>query len=109
NNHNMTFTENGKAWGFNSTDISNGMALGDLDNDSDLDLVVSCLNSSTLIYRNDTGAPRIGVRLKGKAPNTQGVGARIQVSGGPVTQTQEVMVGGRYVSGDDPMRVFACG
>src|SRR5262245_33279119 len=42
-------------------------------------------------------------------PNTQGIGAKIKVTGGPVTQTQEVISGGRYVSGDDPMRVFAAG
>src|SRR2546426_3898817 len=47
--------------------------------------------------------------LRGQSPNTQGIGAKIKVTGGPVTQTQEVICGGRYMSGDDPMRVFAAG
>jgi hypothetical protein len=80
-----------------------------LDNDGDLDVVVNCLNGQALIYQNETRAPRIAVRLKGQAPNTRGVGAKIKIYGGPVTQSQEMMCGGRYVSGDDAMRVFAAG
>jgi len=109
NQHDLTFREMGREWGFDSKQVCNGMALADLDNDGDLDVVINCLNAPALIYRNEAGAPRIAVRLKGKAPNTQGIGARIKVLGGPVTQTQEVISGGRYVSGDDPMRVFAAG
>jgi len=109
NQRDLTFREVGAEWGFDSRQVSNGMALADLDNDGDLDVVINCLNAPALIYRNETAAPRLGVRLKGKAPNTQGIGAKIKVTGGPVTQTQEVISGGRYVSGDDPMRVFAAG
>jgi hypothetical protein len=109
NQHDLTFQETGQAWGFDSTQISNGTALGDLDNDGDLDVVVNCLNGEALLYRNQTAAPRIAVRLKGKAPNTRGIGAKIKVLGGPVVQSQEMMSGGRYLSGDDGMRVFAAG
>jgi hypothetical protein len=43
-------------------------------------------------------------------PNTQGIGARIKVLGGAVPlQSQEVICGGRYLSGDDPLRTFAAG
>src|SRR5262249_935950 len=53
---------------------------------------------------------RIAVRLKGQPPNTRGIGGRIQVSGGAVpVQTQEIQSGGRYLSSDEPMRVFAAG
>jgi hypothetical protein len=54
-------------------------------------------------------APRVAVRLKGKAANTRGVGAKIKFFGGPVPQSQEMISGGRYMSGDDAMRVFAAG
>jgi hypothetical protein len=49
------------------------------------------------------------VRLKGAGANTQGIGARITVNGGPVTQSQVMISGGRYVSGDQAERVFAAG
>src|SRR5439155_7138191 len=59
---------------------------------------------------NGSSAPRVAVRLKGLPPNTRGVGARIWVWGGAVPrQSQEMICGGRYLSSDDPMRVFAAG
>ena len=109
NRGDLTFEEVGAAWGFDTPGISQGMALADLDNDGDPDVVMNNLNTMAGVYRNETVAPRLAVRLKGLAPNTQGVGAKIQVLGGPVPQSQEMICGGRYLSGDDPMRVFAAG
>jgi enediyne biosynthesis protein E4 len=94
-------------WGFDREGISNGAALGDLDNDGDLDVVVNNLNAAASLYRNDASAGRIQVRLKGRSPNTQGIGARIRLAGGSPTQSQEMICGGRYLSGDQAVRVFA--
>jgi hypothetical protein len=102
-----TFEPVGDAWGFNRSGVSNGMAVGDLDNDGDLDVVVNQLNDAAGLYRNDATAGRIAVRLKGRAPNTAGIGARLRLSGGRVPQSQEMIAGGRYLSGDQALRVFA--
>src|SRR5439155_3093628 len=45
-----------------------------------------------------------------KSPNTRGIGAKIWLYGGAVPmQSQEMICGGRYLSSDDAMRVFAAG
>jgi len=110
NRGNLTFQEISAAWGFESRRVSQGMALADLDNDGDLDAVINCLNDAPLVYRNDSPNPRVAVRLRGRAPNTRGVGAKIRVwAPGLPVQSQEMICGGRYLSGDDFERTFAAG
>ena len=109
NRHDLTFERVSTAWGFDSTRPTYGMITADFDGDGDLDVVLNCLEGPPLIYRNDSIAPRVAVRLKGRAPNTAGLGAKITLRGGPVTQMQEMIGGGPYLSGSDTLRVFAAG
>ena len=101
NRGDLTFEDMSQTWGFNRVGVPQGIALADLDNDGDLDVIVNNLNGQASLYRNDTTAPRVAVRLKGLAPNTSGIGARLRSLGGPVpVQTQEIQAGGRYLSCD---------
>jgi enediyne biosynthesis protein E4 len=109
NRHDLTFEDVSAAWGFDATEITHGMIVVDLDGDGDLDVVLNHLQGPPVLYRNDTVAPRVAVRLKGRAPNTGGVGSHITLRGGPVTQTQEIIAGGQYLSQSELLRVFAAG
>ena len=109
NRGDLTFEDKAHEWGFDHVGASHGMCLADIDNDGDPDVIVNHLNDSAGIYRFESAAPRVAVRLKGKAPNTRGVGAKIKFLGGPVPQSQEMIDGGRYLSSDDMERMFATG
>lgn len=106
NQHDLTFSDESHAWGFDATEITHGMIAVDLDGDGDLDVVLNCMKGPPLIFRNESVSPRVAVRLKGRAPNTAGIGGKITLTGGPVAQTQEIIAGGQYLSQSETMRVF---
>jgi hypothetical protein len=88
-----------------------GMAIGDFDNDGDLDVLVNMVNDVPQLLRCDS-RPRarnwIKVRTRGTKSNRTGIGARIvctaEIAGKPVRQVNEVRSGGSYLSQND-MRV----
>lgn len=111
NRHDLTFVDASKTWGF-GTDaaISQGIALGDLDGDGDLDVVVTRLDGTPVVYQNESGAPRIAVTLRGLAPNTRGIGAHVTVRAHSLpVQAREMTAGGYYLSGSQAELTFATG
>ncbi len=113
NRGDATFEEVGQRWGFADAGIAQGMALADLDNDGDLDVVVNQLFDGPALYRNESDAPRLSIQLNGPASNRFGIGARITVipqAGASVRSTTlQMIAGGRYLSGDQPRRTFPMG
>ena len=110
NRGDLTFEDVTEKWGTALQGVHHGIATADFDGDGDLDFAVNNLNSPAPLYRNDASAPRVTIRLKGKAPNSQALGAIIALRGGAVPeQRQEITAGGRYLSGCDPIAVFAAG
>jgi hypothetical protein len=64
------------------------------------------------LYRNESRAPRVAVRLAGRAPNTGGIGAKVEVTpeGGEVpVQETSMIAGGEYVSDSGETLTFAMG
>jgi len=88
NQRDLTFEDTSATWDFNSTRIAPGLISVDYDADGDLDVLLNALEGPPLIYRNDSPAPRVAVRLMGQAPNTQA--GPVLVGGGERPTTLEV-------------------
>ena len=84
NTDGLNFKKMTTEWGLNENTVSNAAAYADFDNDGDLDLLVSDLNSPVRLYRNNqeklSGNNFIKIRLKGKPKNSSGVGAKVVVA-----------------------------
>ena len=85
-------------------DLSRGAAFGDLDNDGDVDIVVTNNGGSVNLLRNDSVKRNhwLLIRLEGAESNRDGLGARIRVGAGGRELHREVQRAASYLSSHDP-------
>ena len=91
--------------------VSRGVAVGDLFNDGNMDVVISDLDGSPMILRNHGEAGRhwVSFELAGSKSNRLAIGARLKVVAGGMTQTEEIHSGGSYLSQNDLRVHFGLG
>jgi len=80
-----------------------GCAVGDFDNDGDLDAVVNCVNDVPQLLRCDSALKNNWIKLKltGAKSNRSAIGARVYCATGKHRQMDEVRSGGSYLSQSD--------
>jgi enediyne biosynthesis protein E4 len=91
--------------------VGRGLAVGDLDNDGRLDVVVNNLDGSPEVLRNEL--PDRGnwllVKLTGKGRNTDAIGALVTARAGTMTGIRLVQSGTSYLSQHDMRLHFGLG
>ncbi|MBN7811169.1 VCBS repeat-containing protein [Algoriphagus sp. H41] len=91
NKGNLQFLDRSEAAGFASKNFSSGAAYSDLDNDGDLDLVVSHLNETASILENKSEKGSwLQVELREKSQNPYALGALLTVFAQGETQKLEL-------------------
>jgi hypothetical protein len=91
--------------------VSRGAAIGDFDNDGDLDIVVNNCGQPPQLLRNDGGNANhwLQIFLIGTKSNRDGVGARVKVSAGDFVLYDQRKGGMSYQSAQDPRLHFGLG
>jgi enediyne biosynthesis protein E4 len=109
----LFMNEQGRKWndrsqdagpGFTTPGVGRGLAVGDVDNDGGLDLLVTDLEGRARLLMNRM--PQRGnwlrIALEGKRSNRMGIGARVEVTAGEQRWVRYVTTSGSYLSASDP-------
>ena len=83
--------------------VSRGLAVGDLFNAGNVDVVVEDLAGAPMVLKNNGIAGRhwVSFELQGTKSNRLAIGARLKIVAGGMTQTEEIHSGGSYLSQND--------
>jgi enediyne biosynthesis protein E4 len=83
--------------------VSRGLAVGDMFNDGNVDVVIGDIDGGPMVLRNRgiPGRHWVSFELNGTRSNRLALNARISIVAGGMTQTDEVHSGGSYLSQND--------
>ena len=90
------------------SEVSRGAAFGDIDNDGDIDILLTNNNGPVRLLRNEVGAsrPSLQVRLRGPQSNREAIGARVALlRKGKPEVWRRAHRDGSYLSSSD-VRIF---
>ena len=99
---------------FKEKHVGRGAAWADIDNDGDIDLVISNLNDRPILLRNDGGTRvnnwlTVDAKLKFPTGVRDAIGARVTVTTGSLKQIEDVVPMRGYMSQGDPRAHFGLG
>jgi len=97
---------------FQLSEVSRGALFGDLDNDGDIDLVITQNQGPARVLLNQVGQDRpwLGLRLLTGDPGRDALGARVELHRkGLSIQVRRVRTDGSYASANDPRVLFGLG
>jgi hypothetical protein len=91
--------------------VGRGLAVGDLDEDGDPDVVVSNMDGPPTLLENrqQTGHHWVAFRVMSPTRNRFAIGAKVTVDAGGRRQVREVRSGGSYLSQSDLRAYFGLG
>src|SRR5262249_50543059 len=96
---------------FNAPRVARGAAYADIDNDGDIDLLMTTNAGPALLFRNDGGNRNHALRLKlrGTSSNRDGIGAVVRIEYAGEKQWQMLRSGSSYLSQSELVLTFGLG